>query len=486
MTKSALVLFLILLTFGASASAQDTEGFRNPLNQFGGADPWLTYYDGYYYLAATTWSSELTMRRSERLAGLKTAEPVQIYREANPSRCCNMWAPEFFLLDGPNGPRWYFYYTAGITTGNYSAQHTHVLESEGTDPLGPYTYKGRLFDPSNDTWSIDGSVLQLNDSLYFLFSAFAGNLQSMFIAPMSDPWTISGSRVLLSQPELPWELVGGNVNEGPVALQHDDDTFIIYSASACWTADYKLGMLIYQGGDPLASDAWLKHPEPVFQRSDAAGVYGPAHNGFFLSPDGTENWIVYHANDSASDGCDGGRTTRAQPFTWNEDGTPNFGEPVSEATVVANPSGDSGVDPLPETDAYDIIHLGLAAHADAIVRHSGFRVRIDWSVNPPGDGEFVIVPGLADPEAVSIQSANFPGFYMRYRNEKIWIRPYDETPEFDAEATWIMQEGLTDAEGISFESFDQPGMFLMVKDTVINLMPVETDEDRENATFYIE
>src|SRR5690606_7755067 len=109
-------------------------------------------------------------------------------------------------------------------TGNYDNQKSYVLESAGTDPMGPYTFKGRVYDPQNDVWSIDGSVLTLNDSLYFLFSSWVGPLQSMFIAPMSDPWTISGPRVLISQPELDWERMGGNVNEGPVALQHEDKT----------------------------------------------------------------------------------------------------------------------------------------------------------------------------------------------------------------------------------------------------------------------
>jgi len=36
----------------------------------------------------------------------------------------------------------------------------------------------------------------------------------------------------------------------------------------------------------------------VFQRSNTNGVYGPGHNGFFKSPDGTEDWIVYQANAS--------------------------------------------------------------------------------------------------------------------------------------------------------------------------------------------
>src|SRR5690606_35811786 len=138
---------------------------------------------------------------------------------------------------------------------------------------------------------------------------------SMFIAPMSNPWTLSGPRVMIAQPDYDWERVGLNVNEGPVALYHDDRIFIIYSASHCATPDYKLGMLAYNGGDPLRPASWEKHPEPVFQRSDENGVFGPGHNGFFQSPDGTEDWIVYHANNSPQGGCDDGRTTRVQRFS---------------------------------------------------------------------------------------------------------------------------------------------------------------------------
>ena len=34
------------------------------------------------------------------------------------------------------------------------------------------------------------------------------------------------------------------------------------------------------------------------------------------------------------------RTTRAQKFTWNADGTPNFGVPVALGTQLAVPSGE--------------------------------------------------------------------------------------------------------------------------------------------------
>ncbi|NLX09542.1 MAG: family 43 glycosylhydrolase [Chloroflexi bacterium] len=488
LARLLLVLVMLPLSFSA-AHGQSDEGepgtLRNPLNVHGGADPWLQYYDGNYYLATTTWASGLTMRKSPTLAGLKTAEPVPIYFETDPSRCCNMWAPEFYLLDGPNGPRWYFYYTAGIW-GTYDFQHTHVLESAGTDPLGPYTYKARLFDPQNDTWAIDGSVLELDGALYFLFSAFIGGFQSIFIAPMSDPWTISGERVLLSRPEHDWEAQGSYVNEGPVALQHDGQTFIVYSASACWTPDYKLGLLTYNGGDPLQTESWVKSPEPVFQRSDENGVFAPAHNGFFKSPDGTEDWIVYHANDSTGGACDGRRTTRVQQFTWNADGTPNFGVPVSTDEVLAAPSGDEGIDPLPEFPPLEIARFKVYGRESAYLRHLNFYALVESMENPIADSQFIVRPGLADPEAVSIESVNFPGFFLRQDRNSIVLVPDDGSASYAADATWWIRPGLADPEWLSFESYAQPGKYISRQFGVIALVEVTEstgDQVREDATF---
>lgn len=315
-----------------------TATFRNPLND-SGPDPWMTYYDGNYYLAATTWGDPftgLTMRKAATIADLKSALPERIWQDWTPERCCNYWAPEFFLLNGPNGLRWYGYYSGGPASC-CDNQRIHVIESAGTDPMGPYTYKGQLKDSTDDR-SIDASVLQLNGSLYLLFAARIGSEQRIYIAPMENPWTLSGDRVLLSAPTYSWEQEGRNINQGPVALQHDGKTFVVYSASYCGSSGYKLGMLTYTGNDPLDTGSWTKSPAPVFQGIDQ--VFSPGHNTFFKSPDGTEDWIVYHANDSSSGSCDMNRTPRIQKFTWNSDGTPNFGSPVSVDTDLAVPSGE--------------------------------------------------------------------------------------------------------------------------------------------------
>ncbi|NYI07706.1 family 43 glycosylhydrolase [Allostreptomyces psammosilenae] len=338
---------LATVTVGeGSAEAAPGRPYTNPIKSQKGADPWLEYYNGNYYLITTSWTSELTVRKSPTLAGLATAPSVQVWSDGTPSRCCNIWAPEMHFLNG----RWYIYYTAGQNVADYiPTQRMHVLESVGSDPMGPYVYKNRLHHSSSDGWLIDGSVLELNGRLYLMASANGGGTQNLVIAPMSNPYTVSGPFSTISTPTLSWERQGGTVNEGPEALYRDGRTYIIYSASGCWTPDYKLGQLTYNGGDPLAASSWVKKSTPVFQRNDAAGVYGPGHNGFFTSPDGTENWIVYHANDSAGDGCDNGRTTRAQRFTWNSDGTPNFGTPVALGTTLAGPSGETATTPTAYT-----------------------------------------------------------------------------------------------------------------------------------------
>jgi GH43 family beta-xylosidase len=364
-------LLAVVATGQPPAAAAPGPAFTNPLKSQKGADPWISYHDGSYYLVTTSWTDVITIRRSTTLAGLATAPSVQVWQGDAASRCCNIWAPELHYLNG----RWYLYYVAGQNVADYNpTQRVHVLESTGGDPMGPYTHRGQL----SGSWMLDPSVLTVNGRLYLLGSAAGGGTQNLVIAPMSTPYTVSGPFSTISTPTHAWERQGGAVNEGPEVLQRNGRTFLVYSASGCWTADYKLGLLELTGGDPLAASSWTKRPTPVFQRNDAAGVYGPGHNGFFTSPDGTESWIVYHANDAASEGCDNGRTTRAQRFTWNADGTPNLGTPVALGTPLPGPSGE----PATAATTYTVVnrHSGRCLEVTGGATADGANVA-QWTCN---------------------------------------------------------------------------------------------------------
>ena len=92
----------------------------------------------------------------------------------------------------------------------------------------------------------------------------------------------------------------------------------------------------------MDSSSWTKYPEPVFKASADNQVYAPGHNSFFKSPDGTEDWILYHANEKPGQGCGVHRSPRAQKFSWNADGTPNFGVPVKTGAPLPVPSSRRG------------------------------------------------------------------------------------------------------------------------------------------------
>ncbi len=188
--------------------------------------------------------------------------------------------------------------------------------------------------------------------LYMIWSGWEGDQngsQDIYIAKMKNPWMIEGKRVRISSAIYDWEKHGDlndpynpphvAVNEGPQILRNKKKLFLIYSASGCWTENYSLGMLIFTGKKNLLdSSLWKKSTQPVFDQSAENGVYAPGHNSFFKSPDGKEDWILYHANSKPGQGCGGHRSPRAQKFTWNSDGTPAFGEPIRTGLSIEAPS----------------------------------------------------------------------------------------------------------------------------------------------------
>jgi GH43 family beta-xylosidase len=478
--RGLLTLLLLLAVTFVAAPASAGPAFTNPLNS-SGPDPFMTWHNGNYYLMTTPWSGPLTMRKAPTIALLKETAPTPVFGAHASGRDQSIWAPEFHLLDGPNGRRWYIYYSAG--NGDIESQRVHVLESAGLDPLGPYTYKGMVFG-ANNWWGIDGSVVTINGQLYFTWSGVPTALwrdsdPHIYIVAMANPWTVTGPRTAISAPTYDWERQGTPMNEGPVAIQRNGRTFITYSASACQGPDYKIGQLTYTGGNVLTAGSWVKKSTPIFQRNDAAEVYGPAHHGFFKSPNGTEDWIVYHANSSASQGCGGTRTTRIQKITWNADGTPNLGVPVSTGTMLAPPSGE------PAGPAVSVNRLQSYNFPERFVRHADFDARIDPNVSPLADSQWRIVPGLADSAGVSFESSNYPGYFLRHQDYDFVLTRNDGSATFRGDATFRRVAGLADSSASSFQSYNFPDRYLRHSNYLLRLDPISTVAERADATFRV-
>lgn len=317
----------------APVPGREPELFTNPVCA-SGADPWVTRWNGaYYYCRASR--GAIYVSRSERLQDVCRVPAALVWKPPRGTRWSrNLWAPELHRLDG----RFYVYLAAD--DGRNEHHRMYVLEGDAADPQRPYRLKGRIADPS-DRWAIDGTVLATEDGRrYLVWSGWEGGqdvAQSLYIAPMANPWTLAGSRVRISTPDRPWERRGRPVvNEGPAVLRGPHGRlFVVYSASGSWTDDYCLGLLELAGPDPMDPSSWVKSPLPVFERTQH--VFGPGHPSFVRSPDGLEDWIVYHAARRRGSGWD--RDVRMQRFAWTAEGRPDFGIPVPPGVKVAAPSG---------------------------------------------------------------------------------------------------------------------------------------------------
>ena len=295
---------------------------QNPIHD-GGGDPWVVEHDGAYYYCYSA-GNGVSVAKVPSIAELAmngnrvyTAPEGTMYSK-------EYWAPELHYINGA----WYIYVAAD--NGNNETHRMYVLRGTTQDPTDPFEMVGQVTDPTNK-WAIDGTVMQLDGELYFIWSGWEGDVnvaQNIYIAHMSDPCTIDSERVCLSVPEYSWEMNGQPyINEGPAVLQHDGRTFLVYSASGSWTDYYCLGMLTLTGDDPMDVNSWEKATKPVF-RNKPHVCYGPGHNSFCQAPDGSV-WMIYHGNLVSGTGWQG-RSVWIAPVTFEEDGTPEFGRPQFE------------------------------------------------------------------------------------------------------------------------------------------------------------
>lgn len=369
---------LMPLTVSAQQTAEsdtDSNGtFKSHFINLGG-DPWVTYHDGWYYYMVTgngfyvAKSRELERVNSNpvsvfALNDLKDGENLSIVKE--------LWAPELHFIDG----YWYIYFTAydgeksdssewNGCTGKPRNHRMYVLKSKSEDAQGEYEFLGQIkeiesdyindskYDSTTDKpghWAIDQSVFTWNGKLYAVWSGWSGydNIdQRIYIAEMSNPYTISGSRVELSRPEFAYETysVVPAVNEAPQALISPDGKTlnIAFSVNRFDDPTYALGLLtLKENGNPLNADDWTKTENSVFSTNEESSTYSVGHCSFVQSPDKSEYYVIYHAR-RGEDVDTNPREIRTQQFFWNNDGTPEFGKAVNSADPIPVPSGTAAI-----------------------------------------------------------------------------------------------------------------------------------------------
>jgi GH43 family beta-xylosidase len=310
------------------AGTAQTQAPANPF--LPNADPFLTLHPihGRYLLLATT-GHNITIWSGKTIPTASSEAKVVFTPTDGMDQ---LWSPTLWQMAG----HWWIYFTARQpgTAQQPAGEHAiYVLESDTADALGSYTFRGPL--PLGRP-AIDPSILTLKGVNYLMYVTVDRGENAIQMVRLASPLQPAGSSSLIAEPEYPWEKGAGStrtypVNEGPTALYHQGKVFIVYSASDTASPLYCLGLLTFQGGDPLDRSHWKKTAQPVFSASPASHIYGPGRGTFGIAADGAA-WLLYAAKSTDAPTA-ANRQTRAQPFTWNPDGTPNFGTPLPDGPI---------------------------------------------------------------------------------------------------------------------------------------------------------
>lgn len=324
----------ILLLITVSQTTQALGTFNNPIRAAESPDPWVLQKDGFYYFLVTT-GDGVWIHKSSKLETVGNAARTKVWSSPNGDIKKSVWAPELHYING----KWYIY-ACGSISATSDQMRMFVLEGETQDALGPYKYIGLL---NRNAAAIDENVWQdpETNKLYMAWSQWDPD-QSIFIAEMTSPTTLGTNMVKLSSPTASWEQKGWNVNEGPAFIKRNKKLHIIFSVSGCSTSDYALAKLTCSNGDYLNPSAWTKSTGPIFSRNEFNKVWGVGHHGYTKSPDGTEDWLVYHAKSSQTY-TNSDRSSRIQIFTWDANDEPVFGEPYPTTLRLPTPSDGTGV-----------------------------------------------------------------------------------------------------------------------------------------------
>jgi GH43 family beta-xylosidase len=300
------------------------------------ADPFIYKHDdGYYYFTASVPEYDrIELRRAKSIAGLAHAKTVSVWQKPDKGPLSELiWAPEIHY----NQDAWYIYFAAAPTREikNELFQHRmYAISTDAANPLEANWKSPEKIETGMDTFCLDATTFTHKGVLYYVWAQKDENIRgnsNIYIAPMDTPRRITSTPVRLSIPELEWEIRGFWVNEGPAVLIRNGRVFIGYSASAT-DENYCIGLLYAdEDADLLNPKNWHKSREPVFRSCYEHGVYGPGHNSFTVSEDGTQDMLVYHARTYTEITGDPlwnpDRHTYVKPLKWDENGMPVFGRP---------------------------------------------------------------------------------------------------------------------------------------------------------------
>ncbi len=294
--------FLLVVPAAGAGTERDTprEGvmnrtYCNPID-VPIADPFVMRYEGVYYLYGT---DELEPDRGVPV--LVSRDLVHWERrgfalEKSPETWsrCHFWGPEIIPWKG----RFLLYFNASPNASPTDLPlNMHLCIAEGDSPLGPFReIRAPFYGGVGSDEAIDQNVFIDDDGQGWLFftRVTRGRNEIQAVKLSADMTAFDGEPVSVIRSSQPWDSrpwEGHLVAEGAFVMKHKGLYYMMYTGNHFLDPDYAIGYAT--ASHPLGP--WTKFSgNPILRRTDR--VYGPGNGCVVPSPDGTEQFLVYHTH----------------------------------------------------------------------------------------------------------------------------------------------------------------------------------------------
>lgn len=245
------------------------------------------------------------------------------------------WAPEIAV----HNRKFYLYYSVG--RGD-KAHHIRVAASDHAE--GPYRDMGvRVTNPFHIPFAIDASPFQDDDGQWYLFYARdfldcddgvrAGT--AVVVDRLIDMTRLAGEERVVARARYDWQrflenriMYGGvydwHTLEGPCTRKRNGRYYCLFSTGRWENETYGVDFAVADHVlGPYSTEGMSDEGARVL-RSKPGEVLGPGHNCIAMGPDGSTDYLVYHAWDPAMTA----RRMFIDPLEWRA-GRPHCAGPTN-------------------------------------------------------------------------------------------------------------------------------------------------------------
>jgi hypothetical protein len=187
----------------------------------------------------------------------------------------------------------------------------------------------------------------------------------------------------------------------------------------------------------------------------------PTINGGGYAPMRQEGAIVLGTGGDNSNGSIGSFFEGAMTAGLPSDAAADAVQANIVSVGYGGPTGNTGT----LTPASEIsLRATTACCTSDYLRHQFFAgvlspISSSSSTLDKEDATWIVRRGFAHNSCLSLESKNYPGYYLRHFNFKLFLQPYDGSAQFAADSTFCPVPGMN-GQGVSLRSLNFPDKYI--------------------------